>query len=369
MTVFFITVFTIYFLFLTLLIVGWRISSEQSPNQHRFYFLSVVIPFRNEEKNLPTLIDTLRKLDYPKDRFEILLIDDHSTDRSGMIAKQLTGNLPNFKIISASSAGKKLAIAQGVEVSRGEIIVTTDADCELPVQWLKSINKQFQNQSINMLVGAVRSKSDATFFSKLQTTEFSSLIGSAAATLNLGFPTMCNGANLSFTKESFNEVNGFQGNEHIASGDDEFLMRKIVKKFGAKSLKFLRDPNAVVTTNPQSSLKDFLTQRFRWAGKWSRNSSWVTKALAVFILLFQLSWLVALGSLFFPSSNYTPFALVGVKVLMEGFFLLMISKFMRQQFSLAAFLLLQIVYPIYAICVGLFSTVVPVSWKERSIPN
>ena len=102
-----------------------------------------------------------------------------------------------------------------------------------------------------MVIGAVRIKPTHSFFSKLQVIEFSSLIASAAATLTLGFPTMCNGANLAYRKTTFVEVNGFDGNAHIASGDDEFLMRKVVKKFGAKSLKFLRDFNAVVTTNPQ----------------------------------------------------------------------------------------------------------------------
>src|SRR6478609_12149016 len=129
MTAFFISVFAVYFLFVILLIAGWRKSSDRSIDQHRFYFLSVVIPFRNEEKNLPTLIDSLKKLNYPKDRFEILLIDDHSTDQSGAVAKLLTGDFPNVKILVASSEGKKSAITQGIRESAGDIIVTTDADC------------------------------------------------------------------------------------------------------------------------------------------------------------------------------------------------------------------------------------------------
>lgn len=369
MTTFFISVFTVYFLFIALLIVGWRKSTDRSVDQQRFYFLSVVIPFRNEEKNLPLLIDCLSKLDYPKARFEILLIDDHSTDRSGMIARQLTSDLSNFKIFLASSNGKKNAITQGIHESTGDIIVTTDADCEIPVAWLKSINKQFQDQSISMLVGPVRIKSHDTFFSRLQATEFNSLIGSAAATLNLGFPTMCNGANLSYTKESFQDVNGFQGNEHIASGDDEFLMRKVVRKFGVKSVKFLHDPNAIVTTNSQTSLKDFLAQRFRWAGKWRHNSNWGTKALAFFVLLFQALWLLAIGSSFFLDLSNSILSLMVAKVLMEGYFLFMVSSFMKQRFHWDAFLLLQIFYPIYVVMVGIFSNVISLSWKERPIPN
>ena len=368
MTTYFIAGLVIYILFLTMLIIGWRRYPFQ-PVWDRFFFLSVIIPFRNEEKNIPTLIENLRKLDYPRDRFEIILIDDHSDDSSEAMARQLTGNLSNIKIISAKLTGKKQAIAQGIEESIGDIIVTTDADCELPTKWLKSVNSQFQNRTLRMLIGPVKIKSDDTFFSILQSMEFSSLLGSAAATLNLGFPTMCNGANLSYTKESFYEVNGFQGNEHIPSGDDEFLMRRVVKKFGVKSLKFLNDTGAVVSTNSQTSIRDLLTQRIRWAGKWSQNSNWFTKLLAVFILFFQALWLVAIGSLFFLEVDYVMLSLLSLKIGIEAYFLFSISRFMQQKFSWYAFFVLQIVYPFYVVLVAVISNFISVSWKSRSIRN
>jgi poly-beta-1,6-N-acetyl-D-glucosamine synthase len=369
MTTFFITVFSIYFLFLVLLMIGWNRSSSRPRADQHTYFLSVIVPFRNEETNLPTLIESLRKLDYPQERFEALLIDDHSTDNSLFVVKQLVNNLPGIKVVSARSAGKKGAVAHGVEISRGEVIITTDADCGLPADWLKCINSQFQNQSIQMIVGAVSIKSDKTFFSKLQVIEFGSLIGSAAATLRLGIPTMCNGANLSYRKEAFIEVEGFKGNEQIASGDDEFLMRKMVDKFGATCVEFLKDSKAVVRTNAQSTVKDFFAQRIRWAGKWRHNSSWIAKILAVFVLLFQFSWLIALVSLFFQSLNNTILLLFIVKILLEGFFLSSISRFMKQKFSGNAFLFLQLVYAPYVIAIGILSTFIPVFWKGRPVAS
>ena len=367
MTAFFISVFAIYFLFLLLLIIGWNKSSAKQATESPARFLSVIIPFRNEEENLSALIETLRKLDFPKEKFEVILIDDHSTDDSLKVVVQAISNYSNFKVISALSNGKKNAIAFGVEVSKGEIIVTTDADCELPIEWLKSINNHFQNQSVQMLVGAVGIKTDSSFFSKLQAMEFCSLIGSAASTLTLGFTTMCNGANLSYRKEAFVQVNGFEGNTHIASGDDEFLMRRVAKKFGVGSLKFLNDSDSVVETSPQASLHQFFNQRIRWAGKWRHNSNGMTKTLAVFVLLFQLSWLVAIGSLFFhPWTNTIP-ALIIVKMVLEGFFLFYVSRFMKQKFSLTVFLFLQLTYPFYIIVVGILSNFIQVSWKDRSI--
>ena len=370
MTAFFIAVFVIYFLFLVLMMMGWGrlLKSPLLQKTNHNHLLSVIIPFRDEENTLPLLIETLKRQDYPQARFEVILIDDHSTDDSLKTVKQLINDIPNFKVITGSLTGKKNSISDAIEISSGEIIVNTDADCELPIAWLKSINTMFQGHNIKMVVGAVRIQQSDSFFAKLQALEFSSLIGSAGATLALGFPTMCNGANLSYRKETFVDVSGFEGNEHIASGDDEFLMRKVEKKFGAKSLKFLNDSDAVVITIPQPSIKDFFIQRIRWAGKWRHNSSLMTSLLAVFILIFQLSWLMAIGSLFFQPWNNTIPSLIIVKMILEGFFLFSVSRFMKQKFSLGVFLFLQLTYPLYIIAVGILSNFIQVSWKDSTIP-
>ncbi len=367
MTAFFITVFGIYFLFLFLLLIGWNKSASIQKIESSAHFLSIIIPFRNEEVNLFALVESLLKLDYPKEKFEVLLINDHSTDDSLNRARQLSDNYPNIKIVAPPSNGKKNAIAYGVEISKGEIIVTTDADCEVPKEWLASINNQFQNRSICMVVGAVRVKSDNSFFSKLQAMEFSSLIGSAASSLSLGFPTMANGANLSYRKHAFVQVNGYDGNTQIASGDDEFLMRKVIKKFGVSSLKFLNDSNAVVTTSPQASIVDFFIQRIRWAGKWRHNSDPFILLLALFVLLFQTTWLAAIVCLFFGHAKSLMIALLVTKIFLEGLFLFAVSRFLRQKFHVHAFFFLQIIYPVYVVVVGILSNVVRVSWKGRSI--
>ncbi len=367
MTIFFIIVFVIYFLFLLLLIVGWNTLRQPSQSANQHYFLSVIVPFRNEAVNLPTLIQTLSKQNYPVNQFEVILVNDQSTDNSEVVLKKLAQHLPHFKVVTAQAEGKKNAITQAIGICSGEIIATTDADCDLPIDWLKSINQSFQDSKTKMLVGAVRIKSLDAFFSRLQSMEFTSLIGSAGATLALGFPTMCNGANLAYRKESFVRVNGFEGNTQIASGDDEFLMREFVHQFGSESLVFLKEPNAVVTTTPQSSLKDFFKQRIRWAGKWKHNSNLLTKFLAVFVWMFQLSWLIAVASFIFLPVNYTIAVLVVVKVFLEAIFLSRVSKFMKQKFLPASFLVLQIFYPLYVIAVGVASRFVTVSWKDRPI--
>ena len=369
MTVFFIVIFFIYFLFVVLLIAGLnRLFLSQQPNSSIIpQSITIIVPFRNEEKQLPCLIASLKNINYPKEKFEVILVDDHSQDNSCEVVNKLIAGLTNFKLIKVAAAGKKNAITEAIHNASGEIIITTDADCEVPNVWLTSINARFQNPTTEMVVGAVRINQTDSFFSKLQAIEFSSLIGSAAATLTLGFPGMCSGANLSYRKAAFAEVDGFNGNAHIASGDDEFLMRKVVEKFGANSLLFLNDSNAVVATCPQPSIKEFFMQRLRWAGKWRYNSSLSVKLLAVFIFVFQFSFLLLVVAFFFSMLNSLLIALLIVKILLEGIFLYKTSKFLKQNISIFAFLLLQVIYPLYTITVGLLSNVMDVSWKGRTI--
>lgn len=369
MTVFFIVVFIIYFLFVLLLIIGWdrMLLSLPSKSSIRTHSITIIVPFRNEEKQLPDLIASLIKLSYPIEKFEVILVDDHSQDHSLEVVNKLMVGLPTIKLLKASAEGKKNAIAEAVHNASGELIITTDADCEVPQVWLTSINTRFQKPTVKMVVGAVRIKQDDSLFSKLQAIEFSSLIGTAAATLSLGFPSMCSGANLAYRKATFVEVDGFNGNEHIASGDDEFLMRKVVEKFGADSLRFLNDSNAVVTTCSQPTIKEFFMQRLRWAGKWRHNSSRPVKLLALFILIFQISFLLLLMAFFFGMLSAPLLSIVIIKILLECIFLYRISKFLKQPFSISSFLLLQVIYPLYTVTVGLLSNVIGGSWKGRAI--
>ncbi len=137
----------------------------------------------------------------------------------------------------------------GVEKAGGEIIVTTDADCRLPIHWLQSIATSFHEGNVKMVFGGVRIKEDKSFFSKLQALEFCSLIGTGGAMAGLGIPILCNGANLAFLRSAFLEVKGYDGNLDIPSGDDEFLMRKIDRRFPG-SIRFQPSEDSVVETRP-----------------------------------------------------------------------------------------------------------------------
>ncbi len=371
MTIYFFIVFGVYFSIVIALWVGWQLTFEKSETKKliRTSEISVVVPYRNEQANLKALLESLLAQAYPVEKFEIILVNDHSTDDSAKIAAEFAARLSNIKNLSLPEGvtGKKRALAEGISSASHEIIVTTDADCVHNPEWLSSIANNFQSTECIMAIGAVRIDPSAGLFAKIQALEFASLIGTTVSTLFYQQPTMCNGANLAFRKKDFLEVGGYDDNYEIASGDDEFLMRKIHAQYPA-GIIFMSSKESVVTTKPSPSLKSFMSQRIRWAGKWSFNSSIGTRLLAVFVFVFQMSYVLlpiaAVCNWVLPERAL--FLLV-VKFVLEFLLLYPITFFLQIRWRWISFLILQVVYPFYVIWVALQAQRQAVSWKDRTI--
>jgi glycosyltransferase involved in cell wall biosynthesis len=359
------SVFVLYFIFLLLLIAGllrWRkrksVSVVTPP-------VSIVVAMRNEMLNLQTLIASLTNQNY-LGKWELILVDDHSEDDSVQVAQILKHQYSKLiiNVLSSTGTGKKQALNTGIENAVGEIILTTDADCELPNDWITDLVNSFEEKT-QLVVGAVRLKPESTLLSNLQAVEFASIMATGLGMLGWGKPLMCNGASLAYRKLAFLQVGGYAGNEHIPSGDDEFLMRKIADKFPV-SIKAVNYGNNTCQTKPATSMAEFFDQRIRWAGKWQANTSWLAKLIAVFVFLFQVIWLPVVAiALFTPS----PLLLAGVliKILLECILIVITSKAIQQPFSLLAFLALQVLYPPYVMVVALASLLVGYRWKGRTV--
>ncbi|HCW07089.1 MAG TPA: hypothetical protein DGG95_06975 [Cytophagales bacterium] len=368
MDVYFGLVFGLYFIFLIALCIGWLSALQTKPSSSsNTILISVVVAVRNESKNIDRLLESLAAQNYPRSNFEIILVDDHSEDDSVSKMEKWLSRINNLKIvhIPGESHGKKAALSHAIHLASGEIIATTDADCILPSNWLTLINQDFAHEKTNMLIGAVAINDATSFFNSLQSVEFASVIGTGISLAALGKPTMCNGANLSFRRKTFFEVKGYLGNENIASGDDEFLMRKILEKY-PNSIQVLNPSECVVVTAPQNSLNDFIQQRLRWAGKWKVNSSVFSKSLAVVIILVQLSWMLLIAASLFNSSSFLITILLS-KVLGELVFLRFVSGTLKVKFNLISFLLLQFIYPSYVLGIGFLSQASGYRWKGRSV--
>jgi biofilm PGA synthesis N-glycosyltransferase PgaC len=367
MLVFLVIVFGLYTVLVMTLVWGWALLSERAtvkPASVRK--ISVVVAFRNEEKYLPELIAGLKALDYPRDDARFILIDDRSTDKSADITTNLIAEDNRFTLQAGEQAtgGKKRAISIGIALSDAEIIVTTDADCRVPEQWLRSINAKFEEAGTRMVVGPVRLAGGG--LPAIQSMEFATLIGTAGATISLGHPTMCNAANLAFRRNDFLAVGGFEGNEEISSGDDQFLMNKFATKWNG-GVKFLYDAAAVVSAQGSASLSDFIAQRLRWAGKWKfggETSSW----LALAILGFHIcNVAVVVAWAFGAVSTQLFIVLAGAKLFAEMIFLFPVCRFLDIRWSWPSFIFLQLFYSLYVIAIGFLSQVLTARWKGREV--
>ncbi|WP_340153482.1 glycosyltransferase [uncultured Marivirga sp.] len=326
--------------------------------------VAIIIPFRNESKNLDSLLKSLSGLDYPEELLEVILINDHSNDDFKKIIQSFEANFP-FKIIVLSLYGilngKKSAIAEGIKHAEAEIILTSDADCVFPVDWVKNMQAPFEIEKIQLVSGSVVFKSN-NFQSKIFQIEFAPLIGTGAVSIELGNPSMANGANLAVRKSIFEELNPYADNLAIPSGDDIFLLQKIKSEYPG-GIFFQKE--AVVETIAPENLNLFYKQRKRWAAKWSATANLKDSLPALSVWSFHLIYITAV---FYSLINFEFLILLPIiifKILTEGLFISLILKSQKQKFSLFAFGLLQLFYSFYVVIFGLLANFGSYSWKER----
>ncbi|MGQ9644416.1 MAG: glycosyltransferase, partial [Ignavibacterium sp.] len=267
--IFFIFLLIHYLMFLFRIYSGlYKLNPQKTfliPNE----FVSVLIPFRNEEQNILRVLKSLESQDYPVEKFEVIFIDDNSSDDSkNLLKSHIRKN--NFKVISvpkeySEKAHKKRAIRYGIENAKGEIIVTTDADCVHSEQWLKTL-LSFMEYDVGFISGPVEFIAGDNLFDKFQKLEFAGLVITGAGLIGNNTPTICNAANIAYRRKVFDEVGGFALHMDLSSGDDELLMQKIFQDTNYKII-FALDKNAIVRTEANRSIKQFYNQRKRWASK------------------------------------------------------------------------------------------------------
>ncbi|MBD0332352.1 MAG: glycosyltransferase [Chitinophagaceae bacterium] len=337
----------------------------QSPSQS--VQASVVIAARNEEENIPALLTALESQSYPRSLLEIIIVDDHSTDATAQKVQERS--LENVKLLQlrgdASLSSKKKAIQAGIEIATGELIVATDADCIPPVNWINTlVNFYIQKQAV-FIAAPVSYRSDNSFLQMFQTIDFMTLQGITAASVSANFHTMCNGANLGYKSSAFFEVNGYEGIDKVASGDDMLLMYKIWKKY-PEQVFYLKSKDAIVSTQPMPTWKDFFNQRIRWASKTiyydDKRVFW--SLLLVYFTNLEFLILLIAG---FSQTIYWNFALLFLflKTAVELPFVYSVAKFYNQTRLLRYFLPCQPLHIVYVLITGLTSQFGKFEWKGR----
>lgn len=318
---------------------------------------SIIIPFRNEQSNLEGILKSILNLNYPPHLFEVLLVDDHSSDNFISKINGFLSVFPSAKLLVSKSNGKKAAISYAISQSKYDCIVTFDADCNLPADILHAYSSKFDD-GYDFITGPV-AMSENNFWQIFQAQEFATLIGIGAVTLSWGYPSMANGANLAYKKAVFNHVGGFLGNESIPTGDDEFLLKKVFKKF---KVSFLKNKSAVVETAPNKYFSDFLNQKIRWASKWRYNNPLVP----TFLFILNCIIIASVVLIICGKMNSTPFAIsFAIKALVDFIYIKSVQHFLNQKFSIVSFLIWQLVYPFYIIVIGILANVKAYNWKGR----
>ena len=341
---------------------------------------SVVIPFRNEAENLPKLLDSISKLNYPKAMFEIILIDDDSEDDSVSIIENFVNTsrknhdtlIDNIKIIKntrTSNSPKKDAITSAIKVSKFNWIVTTDADCILPKYWLDTFDECIQTRQAHCIVAPVTYHGKTSFLNRFQTLDFLSLQGATIGGFGIKKPFMCNGANFAYCKSDFYTVNGFEGNTTISSGDDVFLLEKL-RHLDAKKIHYLKSKHAIVTTNPTETTKQLIQQRLRWASKTSNYKYWFAKLVGLIVLLGNLIFIGLIPAVLFTNlSLKIGIALFVIKFSIDFLLLFKTSRFFKQENLLLSYLLSSFIYPFFNVYIAFLSFFTSYEWKGRNVKN
>ncbi len=329
--------------------------------------ISVIIAARNEEENIGNLLASLQQQTYRADLFEVIVVDDHSTDDTVKVVEQFSSvKLVQLKEDNINSYKKK-AIETGIAAAKGELIVTSDADCIPPNEWLQTI-ASFKKENDSVFVAApVVLNCNSSIVQIFQAMDFMVLQGITGASVHKNIHSMCNGANLAYERKLFYDVNGFAGIDNIASGDDMLLMHKIWKQQPGK-VHYLKSKDAIVSTRAMTTWKAFFNQRIRWASKAKNYDDKRIIAVLLLVYLFNLTFAgLLVGGFWFHDYWIYFLGLWGAKTLVEIPFFISVADFFNKQWAVKFFFFFQPLHILYTIISGLFGQLGKYEWKGRKV--
>ena len=354
----------------------WRkVPTNFSPVSSAQRAFSIVVAMRNEEGNIEKLIESLLGIDYPKELYEVILVDDFSEDGTVQLAQKLIEkhkenadiNLVSLKAegLTHNKAYKKTAIQFGVSKAKYEWIVTTDADCVHPKGYLKTLHGFIDFYKPKFVSAPVELSPTRTIFQKMQALEFRGLVALGATYIQREKPFLCNGANMAFKKEVFEQLNGFKGFEHFESGDDIWFMHKVQERYPFE-IYFARHRDMIVKSEPCENLKAFISQRKRWTAKNSSYKKWSQTFTLAFDYLFYLALLVNLIlGLFFPVALEVWLLMIFTKLAVEINFYGAMNKFYHDRLWLIVLLATFPFQIIYVVMIYPLSQLTHFKWKNR----
>ena len=363
MTIILSVILVIYISSIGLITYGFlRIKKYQKKDLQPKTSFTIIVPFRNEEENLPKLLNSFSELNYPSDLFEVILVDDASNEKFDI--SSFTFHISQIDNIRVSNSPKKDAISTAMQHVKTNWVITTDADCIVPENWLLTFDNYIQENQVSMLAGGVSYECENSFLHHFQQLDLTSLQGATIGSFGLNKAFMCNGANFAYTKLLFEKLNGFEGNNKIASGDDVFLLQKAVEQF-PKEVHYLKAKEAIVITRPTETWKALFYQRVRWAAKTSSYKSTFGKFLGLIVFFGNVSFVIGFFFLLFGIWSYPIFVLFAFFKFGIDFVLLYITNQFLTRTRIKSLFLSSLAYPFFSSAVALYSLFGSYEWKGR----
>lgn len=323
--------------------------------------VSVIVAAKDEESNIRTCLESLTKLNYPKQKLEVIIANDQSTDNTPAIIEEFCSKFAFIKridvMVNEELRGKPNALSQGIDKASGEIIFLTDADCEVPHEWIEETLKYFDEKT--GIVGGITHISPVnTIFSGIQALDWDFLLILAPGAATVGKPTGCLGNNLAFRKQAYESIGGYRRIKFSVTED--YALYKSIANSRKWNFKYPIDRMTLVHTRPVKTLKELLSQRKRWATGGRDTGIF---GIATMIPGFLLHWLIILSPLF----SFTYFVCMFVtKMAVDLLFLFPVLKYYGKISHLKFIFFFEIYYILY---VALLPFLVfmggGVKWKGR----
>jgi len=366
-----------------LVLIGWlnqgfnkveNFELQDLPNKTKF---SIIIPFRNEAKNLTQLLASIKRLNYKTALFEVLLVNDDSDDGSEKIIntfcqKNLNSHNCQITLINnkrTSNSPKKDAITSALKIAQHDWIITTDADCILPKYWLDAFDEFIQLNNTIAIAAPVKFIGASSFFNRFQILDTLSLQGVTIGAFGIHRPFMCNGANFGYSKNAFESVDGFKGNDEFASGDDVFLFQKFLK-YDKNRVHFLKSEKAIVTTKVSETISEFIQQRIRWASKSSKYKIVFPKFLGLIVLVTNLVLVGLIPLYIFKVFNLkTAILIFLIKFSIDLLIIFKSSRFFKQEAVLLSYAFVSLIHPFVTIYILAVLPFKKYTWKGRQFKS
>ena len=364
-----------YSLFLLFIFIG-TFRTKMCKYSSLFNDIAVIVAAHNEEMDIANLLDSLSLQDYPKDKYEVIIVNDRSRDNTEKIIKRYSEKYNNIKYLRIDKddknlVGKKNALTKGIEQSNGNILLFTDADCVPGKNWLKSINNHF-NLGFDVVVGysPLVSYNKKTVFQKfvflLKRLERLSIFSISAGTIGWNWGVTASGQNFSYRRKAFEGVNGFSRIGHIPSGDDDLFLQKISKSSRYK-ITFATDSDSFVPALYRKNAVEQYNYEKRRASKWRYYPAKI-KVFSALIFVFYLLLLISFVMAIFSSFSWNSFLGVFiVKVIFDFLIVLKGAILFSENRLLWIFPLAEIIYIPYFLIFGLLGTFTRYKWCESKM--